>query len=163
MELVQSESIIPSIPAWLQGILRGYFYPHDSSSAFLHPSHTGRKCYVAMSPTLALATWSMAGHPILFLLHATQAGGLLFTRSKNSLGKFSEHKLSARSSKAALESCPYRGEKDKRRKPGKGAKEGSHERSGLPCYPGHCPQKPSLALDHCKLLQIHSLVATREI
>lgn len=53
-----------------------------------------------------------------------------FSRSKNSLGKFPEHKVSLRSWKAAVQSCLRRAEKDKRRKDGKGAKERSRDRSG---------------------------------
>lgn len=39
----------------------------------------------------------MAGHPTLFLLRATPADEFLLTRSKNSLGKFPEHKVITRS------------------------------------------------------------------
>lgn len=87
----------------------------------------------------------MAGHPTLFLLCATLADEFLLTRSKNSLGKFPEHKVITRSWKAAVESCLHRGEKDKRRKDRKGAKAASHERSqknnrALPSR-AHCPSE----------------------
>lgn len=155
-------SSLQTIPAWLQGVWRGSFCPRGLSSALLRPSHTGRKRRATMSPDSVLAVWSWTsqpgpGHPSLFLLCATLADGhgLLFMRSKNSLGKFPEHKL-----RAYLERLPWNPalthsrEKDKRRKSGKGAKEGSCERPGenkcvLLCCPlHHCPQKSSPALDH---------------
>lgn len=86
-----------TIPGQLWGILRDFLGPHGPLSALFYPSHKGRKHCVPMSPALVLAAWSMAGHPILFLFRATLADGLLFTRSKNSLGEFPEHKRSARS------------------------------------------------------------------
>jgi len=91
-------------------------------------------------------------------------------RSKNSLGKFPEHKL-----RAYLERLPWNpalthsGEKDKRRKGGKGAKEGSRERPGenkcvLLCCPLHTALRgPHRPWTTCKHPQIHSLVATWEV
>lgn len=117
VELVQSELTVPSYsgqPGFWDVILRGYFCPPGLGLALFHPAHMGRK---ALPSALQPGPWLEI--PLFLTSHPTWWVTVYEKQD-------SEHKVNARSWKAAVESCPHRREKDKRRKDRTGAKQEPH-------------------------------------
>lgn len=171
MELVQSESITPNHPSIAAGCMERLLLPSWSklSSA---PSFTHRQKAQGCNEPCFRANSLVPDIPACFSYMPPWLMGMgHYTRNKNSLGKFPEHKLRAYPERLPWNpALTHSREKDKRRKSGKGANEGSRERSGKNrCVSSLLPpsatalRSPHRPWTTGKHPQIHSLVATWEM
>lgn len=130
--------------AWLQGILRLYFCPPSLGLALVQPPPTGRKPRLHTSNLVRGWTYQLVSLTCHSRWWVTVYEKQEFTwQIPRAEGKCQSFKGCC-----GILSCLHRGEKDKRRKNGKGAKQRSHERSGknkpassLLC---HCHRPPRL-------------------